>query len=423
MFARPDRALSAYRVYLAMTGTSALFFAMLSTIGAVYMVKMAGLGPLQLVLVGTTLEAAAFLFEVPTGVVADAYSRRLSIVVGMFLSGAGFVLWGAVPHFAAILLAQVLWGIGFTFTSGAQEAWITDEVGETHAGHAFLRGAQAGQAGALAGIVAGVVLACIRLNLPIVVAGLGYVALGLFLIPFMPERGFAPSVHRDHSLGRKLSHTLTAGARLVWARPVLLTILGIAAFSGAASEAFDRLWEVHFLTSFAFPSPGNLDPIAWFGILNAGALLLSVGATEAAHRRLDTTSHAAMAATLLGTNLLLIGAMAAFGLAGSFGLAAGAFWTARVLRRVNIPLTTAWLNQSLAPGVRATVISMHSQVDALGQIAGGPLLGVVAGAVSIRAAIVAAAAVLAPALALYARTLRGGEAAVGVEPALAREPE
>ncbi|HEY4722459.1 MAG TPA: MFS transporter, partial [Anaerolineae bacterium] len=119
----------AYPLYLTMELTSSLFSTMVFTVSMIYQVTIVGLNPLQLVLVGTVLEASAFLFEIPTGVVADVYSRRLSIIIGWFLIGAGFVLEGLVPRFEAILLAQVLWGLGYTFTSGATEAWIADEVG------------------------------------------------------------------------------------------------------------------------------------------------------------------------------------------------------------------------------------------------------------------------------------------------------
>ena len=107
------------------------------TASSIYQVTVAGLTPLQLVLVGTTLELSVFIFEIPTGVVADVYSRRLSIIIGMFLIGLGFLVEGTFPIFWAILLAQVLWGVGYTFTSGATEAWITDEIGEAAAGQGF----------------------------------------------------------------------------------------------------------------------------------------------------------------------------------------------------------------------------------------------------------------------------------------------
>jgi MFS family permease len=86
------------------------------------------MSPLQLVLVGTVMEAAIFLFEIPTGVVADTFGRRRSIVVSFLIQGGATILLGSVPSFPVIAAAWALWGFGYTFQSGAYEAWITDEV-------------------------------------------------------------------------------------------------------------------------------------------------------------------------------------------------------------------------------------------------------------------------------------------------------
>ncbi|MDP6509107.1 MAG: hypothetical protein QF719_08735 [Chloroflexota bacterium] len=68
--------------------------------------EIVGLDPLQLVLVGTVLEATVFIFEVPTGILADVYNRRLSVIVGVALIGADFTLEGAVPRFATVLAGR-----------------------------------------------------------------------------------------------------------------------------------------------------------------------------------------------------------------------------------------------------------------------------------------------------------------------------
>ena len=89
------------------------------TITPLYRIESAGLNPLELVLVGTFMEAAVFVFEIPTGIVADVYSRRLSVIIGNIGMGVGFVMEGAYPHVGTIMAAQILWGITYTFTSGA----------------------------------------------------------------------------------------------------------------------------------------------------------------------------------------------------------------------------------------------------------------------------------------------------------------
>jgi hypothetical protein len=73
-----------------MRGVSSFLFTLTFTISSLYHILTVGLDPLQLVLVGTALEVAVFLFEVPTGIVADVYSRRLSIIIGFFIVGVGF---------------------------------------------------------------------------------------------------------------------------------------------------------------------------------------------------------------------------------------------------------------------------------------------------------------------------------------------
>src|SRR5512138_980375 len=75
---------------------------------SLYEVTVAGLTPLQLVLIGTTLELSTFLFEVPTGIVADVYSRRLSLIIGYLLIGLGFLVEGFFPAFWPIVFCSVI---------------------------------------------------------------------------------------------------------------------------------------------------------------------------------------------------------------------------------------------------------------------------------------------------------------------------
>ena len=93
------------------------------TVTLVYMVTAARLDPLQMVLVGTALEAAAFVFESPTGMLADAVSRRLSVIIGHAMTGLGVLVLALFPNFWMILLSRIVWGIGAAFISGAYAAW------------------------------------------------------------------------------------------------------------------------------------------------------------------------------------------------------------------------------------------------------------------------------------------------------------
>jgi len=400
------RRMAATPIYLIISGGFGFFFALIASINMIYQFETVGLSPLQLVLVGTLLESVCFLGEVPTGIVADLYSRRLSIIIGFFLIGAGFLLEGLVPTFAAVLVAQVIWGIGATFTSGATEAWITDEVGEAAAAPLFLRGTQLAQLGSLLGTFASVALASVRLNMPIVLGSALIIALACLLALLMPETGFHPTPQPERTTFQKMGGTFIAGARVVRASAILLTILAIILFRGGASEAFDRLWQPHFLTGFTFPTRGNLDTLFWFGLIIAAAKLLTIGVSAIVERRVNTASQRGAAGTVLILNVVQLIAVVALGLATSFWVAVVAFLVTTACRTTIGPVMTAWINGHLTSGTRATVLSMTSQSDALGQIAGGPVLGWIGSTYSIRAAITTSGILLVPAILFILNALR-----------------
>ena len=399
--------LDAHRAWLLYCGALGLATATGWTVAAVYFVREVGMGPLELVLAGTALEVAYFLFEVPTAVLADAYSRRASVVLAQVLMGAGFILTGAFAEVGVVLAAAALTGFGWTFRSGAEDAWLADEVGPERMARSFQRGAQAQRALALAGIGLAVGLATIDLRLPLLVAGGLFLALGLVLALVMPETGFRPAPREELGRVRALARTAADGGRLVRARPVLLLIVGIAFFGGMWSEGVDRLWEAHLLVDVGVPGLGSLDPILWFGVLNAGALLLALAVAQPLVPRFERAGRDAMASILLVLDSLLIAATLAFALAGSFLLAVAAFWTIDVARSLSYPVWATWLNANVDDSrVRATVISITNLGDSAGEWGGGPVLGGVGSAFGMRTALSLGALVLAPALWLYGRAIR-----------------
>jgi DHA3 family tetracycline resistance protein-like MFS transporter len=227
------------------------------------------------------------------------------------------------------------------------------------------------------------------------------------LVFVMPERHWSPVPRAGRSVVRSMGDTLARAAAAVRLVPALLTILAISFVAGAGSEAFDRLRELHILSNFTLPLAPRLPVITWFALINLVSLAASIAAVEVARRRIDTESHLGAARTLLVLDVVLIAMVLAFALAVSFEMAALSYLVTRIVRRVAMPIASAWINLGLTSDVRATVHSMNSQADALGQIAGGPLLGWLAVAVgSTRPAMLAVAAILVPSLYLYLRTIR-----------------
>lgn len=414
------RDLSVRTVYLVLEGVSGLSFYAHSTIFAVYLIVEVGLNPLELVLLGTVLEGTVLVFEVPTGFVADAIGRRISIIVGVALSGVAIAALGLVEDFPLIVVTQVVYGIGFTFMSGAEEAWITDEVGEARVGEVFLRGAQAWQLAGLLGIAISVALASIALWIPLVVAGAINIALALWLCFAMRDE-HPTAAHADTESVNVLRQTLRSARSNFKTRPVLILILAVAVFQGMSTEGFDRLWELHLLRDIGLPPLGDLDRVAWFGIIQGVGLLFAIGASEFIRRKVDVSSHSGAAKALGAINLLLIVAVVGFAVTGDFAIALAALWATALLREVGDPVFAAWLNQGLDPRSRATVNSLWGQSDALGQMSAGPILGWLAIARSVPFALVVSGVLRAPALGLIGRALNRGSA--GTLPPDQMEPQ
>ena len=354
MFLPAYRAADPVRTYYTFNGAWAYFSALTFTLSLVYQIKEVGLSPLQLVLVGTTLEVACFLFEIPTGIVADLYSRRLSVIIGFTLIGAGFLLQGLVPTFLAILAAQVLWGLGFTFTSGADQAWITDEVGEEKVAPVFVRTQQVELACRIVGIVSAGALGLVSLSLPMLLSGAGMMLTALALFVFMREQNFHRTPKAERETFRQMGDTFKHGLAVARRRPVVRMLVLISLIAGLASEAFDRLWSVRILSDFSFPDLlGTTDPAIWFAAFSLVGTLLALAASLVVNKvspeRVNSLHPNGLLALL---SLFQLGGVVGFTLAGHFWLAwrrcGWAVWRPPSRTRSNPPGSTATSTRSRA---------------------------------------------------------------------------
>ena len=394
----PNFKLNARLVYLFIEFSASMFFSMMFVVTSLYEATVAGLTPVQLILVGTTLEVSAFLFEVPTGIVADVYSRRLSIIIGYIIMGIGFLVEGFFPFFATILLAQGIWGLGYTFTSGATQAWITDEIGEEEANKLFLRATQVGLVASLIGMGLASFIGANSVALPIQIGSLGVIVIGILLMLIMPETGFHPTPREDRNTWQHMWHTFRQGVGAVRSKPRLINIVFIGLFYGIYSEGFDRLWVKHLLDNFELPVLFGNNQVAFFAALRVAGTILTILAVRFVERRVDSSSPLAIGRAMLLVTGVISFALFGFALSPLLLLSLGLYLIIHVLRNVQIPLQTAWINQKLDSQVRATVHSMFGQVDAIGQVMGGPIVAVIAALGSAIASLVTSSLLLTPAL-------------------------
>ena len=248
-------------------------------------------------------------------------------------------------------------------------------------------------------------LGLLGLGVPVAASGAGLVLLAVVLLLVMPEEHFhrTPAAQRDTF--RHLLGTAREGLRVARRRPVVRTVALVALVVGLASEAFDRLWTVRVLESFTLPDVAGFDgAVVWFTAIALTGTLVSLVVSLVVNRvapRLVGAEHPTwLLASLVGAQVVFVLAVA---LGGSIWVVLAALWGRGAAGALAAPIRSAWLNRHLESRTRATVISMTSQLDAVGQVVGGPPLGALANRTSTSTALVASAVVLSPAVLLYAR--------------------
>jgi DHA3 family tetracycline resistance protein-like MFS transporter len=249
-------------------------------------------------------------------------------------------------------------------------------------------------------------LANIDIRIPLIVGGILYATQAIFIALFMPEHNFTSTPTQKRETFRSMKNIFIKGTGLIRNNTVLLFIIITGAMYGMFSEGLDRLWTPFMLQSFEFPAIGNIKPVVWFGIISMIATILATVISEVFRRKIDYSNHHSTVKALFLVNALLMFSVIGFGFSNGFVAAAILYCLAQAFREIRQPIYNAWANQNVTSNVRATVFSMCSQADAVGQVVGGPILGIVATVIALRAGLVAAGLVLIPTLFFYVYSIR-----------------
>jgi hypothetical protein len=340
---------------------------------SLYLVVDAHLSAFQLVFLGTAQGIVALVAEVPAGVVADTISRKWALVIAHVLVGISMVITGLVTAFPALVATQMLWGLGWTFASGADVAWVTDELGRPdRIARVLTASARWEQLGAIGGLVGlGLLAFAIGRGPAMVVAGVAMVVLGLYVVVRFTEHGFTPTRKRRWQQSAAI---LRRGIALARRDHAILLILAATVLINGAAEAYGRLYPRR-LVDLGFP--GQLAPIIWFTGLSISAFAAGALALRIVEARIDDAGIARRvyaAACFVGTLGLLALACAPGAIIGS----AGVLLVGGVALTVTRAVGTIWVNRRTTSDVRATMQSILAQAEYSGEI----LLGVALGAIA-----------------------------------------
>lgn len=354
----------------------------------------------QLLLMGVAIEAGLLLSEIPSGVVADVLSRKWSVVIGGFILGAAQFASGIIEQWPLFLVTQFVWGIGWSFISGAEIAWITDELGSPEkAEPLILRRARLQLVAIIIGLVVfagiGQLFSAQAAVLLAGAIGIGWAAV---LAAVMPENHFVAA-----QSGRRIATFATllrTGFRITVSTRSLRVLAVVLVIAGMAAETIDRS-EIRRLEDLGLSN-------SWAPLVVLGAIMICKSALGAAllWRYEDRLSGARVVvgfATLLaasGVGVLAFAHTPVLGVAAAVLVAQGA------MLDMSGPLRLTWVNAFAPDEVRATVHSFIGQAASLGEILGGLAMGAVAALFTLPVALTIAAGLfgIASLVALQARS-------------------
>lgn len=352
-----------------------------------YFVAVAHLSVSQLVFLGTVMAVTLGLTDIPAGVLSDTISRKWPLVIGHGFLAAGMALTGLVTAFPLIMLTQVLWGLGWAFSGGADVAWLTDELNQPgRIARVLTTRARWELTGGATGMVAfGVLGWATSLATAVIVSGAAMALLGLFVAVRFVERNFTPASAQRWRVSRSIFQRGLAVTRRDHVIRLMFCATLIINGAGVIAWLFPKQ-----LILLGFPR----GLVLWYtalGILSSAAGYLALHIVEARIGGRGVAPRIYALSCFIGVLGLVVLTAAPDAIAGGIGvlLVSGIAFT--VTRAVSI----IWVNERTTSDLRATIHSFLSQAETIGEILGGFMLAAIAQTAGMSSALIASAALFA----------------------------
>jgi MFS family permease len=404
---RPPESRRILAGYFTLAGLYTLSAALIWGVNTLFLLD-AGLSFFEVFVANAAFSAGMVIFEVPTGVVADTLGRRVSFLLSVSVLGVTTLLYVALAQLGAgvvpFALVSVGMGLGFTFYSGAMEAWLVAALAVTGydglLDRVFARGQQVTGTAMLVGTIGGGLLGQIDLALPYILRGLLLFAVFVVAYVVMHDLGFVPRRVTAAELPGEIARNARSGVEFGW-RQRRLRLLMLA----AVVQSTFVMW------AFYAAQPYLLDLLDSDAIWVSGFVAAGIALATIAGNQLVT-----FASRYCGRRTtLLLGAGAALSVSGVVMGMTSSFWVGlagvlllSVTLGVTGPVRSAYLHQVVPTEQRATVVSFDSMLSNAGSIGGQVGLGALGEARSVASAFVVGGLATAAALPLLGRLRRLG---------------
>jgi len=322
-----------------------------------------GVTLLQVALLAAVFEATIIIFEVPTGIFADRFGRKLSTSIGFFLLALSAVIFVTYRSFTGFLAAEIIFGVSETFISGALEALAADslpseENRQSALSRLFSNRTIFKTTAVLTGMISGSLLAGYDLRLlfvPIsIIAALGWVVT-LFLIepPVMPA---------ERSIKRASAFSLF---RLTIGKGIIPVLFTVGLLSNFIYEPVDQFWQVLF-------SESKHINISYLGLITAAGSILVMILARFSERLYSRFTF------YLCSGLFLIAISLFMTVKFSICPAIAGIIVYFAVKELIQPAISTQLNLHFDGRNRATFLSGFNLICSIGEVIAGILAGVLA---------------------------------------------
>ena len=373
-------------IFLRWTFIRAVFHRGYVLVALLYFVVDAHLSASQLTLLATAMSITQGFANIPAGAWADAIGRRWPLAIGHLFLAGGMIMTGLVVAFPLIVVTQILWGLGWAFSEGADVAWLTDELDRPDRIDLVLTTrARLDLLGAAIGMVAFGVLASVAgFTTALVVSGAGIAALGLYVTAQFDERNFTPVRERGWDVSLSIWRR---GLVLAFRdHEILLVFVATMIINAAAIAGWLFLKQ---LVNLGVPN----EPVLWWTAIEllsfaSGAVVLRF--VEPRINRVGAARRIYALACLIGVLGMAVVAYASDALIAAIGI----LLVSGIAFNVTRPVSVVWVNRRTTSEVRATVHSCLSQAESIGEIFGGFALTVLAESGGVFVALVTSGALI-----------------------------
>ena len=392
-----DPARSVERTYLVLTLLSTFATAFIWGINTIFLLD-AGLSNAEAFAANAFFTVGQVIFEVPTGVVADTRGRRLSYMLGagtLLLSTLLYlVMWSVRAPFWGWALASILLGLGFTFFSGATEAWLVDALKVTgYTGpleRIFGRAQTVGGAAMLVGTVSGGVIAQVtNLGVPYILRAAMLGVTLLVAMRYMHDLGFTPQ--RDISPATAVRNVIRGSIDGGFRNPPVRWLMLAAPFTAGAGIFVFYAAQPYLLQLYGDKTAYGVAGLA--AAIVAGVQIVGGLIVSRVRRLFGRRTSALLIGGVLNVVLLIL-----LGLTGSFYVALLLLAAWAFVFAIESPLRQAFMNGLIPSEQRATVLSFDNLMASAGGVVAQPALGRVSDVNGYGAAYVVSAGIMVLAL-------------------------